>query len=156
MVDDILMALSMYFAAAVKQRLLHHGEGVWTLLMLLAAMSLWWRVETACARFKARLGEAAEDLLYDVLFEAVYIISQTVTFLVLQFVVHIFDASVDEQALWMQSVTLPCMLLLFCILLVVVTKRLRARASAVTGASAGGAAGTAAARARDTRRKART
>ena len=130
MVDDVLMALSMYFAAAIKDRLMRSGQDVWTLIMLLAGTMLWWKVETCCAASKHAQQTAPTDdlaLFYDVAFEVVYIVSQTLTFLVLQFTVHLFDASVDEDALWMQSITLPSLLLLFCILLVVVTKRYRGR-----------------------------
>lgn len=137
MVDDVLMALSIYFAAAVKARLMRTGNDVWTLVMLFAGTSLWWKVEGSCARLKKRLGPAGEDdLFYSVVFEVVYIISQTLAFLLLQMIVHMFDSSASEQALWMQSVTLPCLLLLFCILLVVTTKQIRKHGEAAEGARA--------------------
>ena len=100
MVDDVLMALSMYFAAAIKDRLMRSGQDVWTLIMLLAGTMLWWKVETCCAASKHAQQTAPTDdlaLFYDVAFEVVYIVSQTLTFLVLQFTVHLFDASVDER-----------------------------------------------------------
>ena len=137
MVDDVLMALSIYFAAAIKTRLMRTGNDVWTLLMLLAATSLWWKVEGSCARVKKRLGPNIEhDLFYSVVFEVVYIISQTMAFLLLQMIVHMFDSSAADNALWMQSVTLPCLLLLFCILLVVTTKEIRKQGEAAEGAKA--------------------
>ncbi len=130
MMNDIMFAVSMYFADVLKRRLLQDTEDIWPLMLIVATLSLWLRFEHYCARYKKKLLAPDDDtatlpLGMDVLFEIVYLISQTLVFLVVQTIVHVVDQSVSEQTLWLEGVMLPCIMILVCVLVVTFAKRLQ-------------------------------
>lgn len=127
MMNDIMFAISMYFASALKNRLLQHNEDVWSLILIGAFVAVWLRFEHAIAEYKDTLQKtrAVLSLGEEALFETIYLFSQTTVFLLVQVVVHVVDESVSEQSLWMESVILPCLMILFCVLAVTFTKRVQ-------------------------------
>lgn len=131
MMNDVMLAISMYFAAAVQRRLLLHNEDVWTLIFIFAFLAVWLRVEHAAARYKEALEAKHGDLVLgeQVMFNVVGLFSQTLVFLMVHLVVHVVDESISEQSLWMESVVLPSLLILFCVLATTYTKRAQTAAA---------------------------
>ena len=129
MLDGILIGTSIYFAGALKDRLLAYHENTWTIIMLFAVVLCWLKVEDYCATEKKRIlaQNGFIDMPHDVMFEVIYVISQTIGFLAIQFVIATIDGLILEQHLFMQAAVMPTLMLLFCILLVSVTKKIQAK-----------------------------
>ena len=129
MMNDIMFAVSMYFADVLKRRLLQDTEDLWPLMLIVALLALWLRFEHHCAAYKrsrtVKSGVSPMPLGLDILFEIVSLINSTLVFLVVQTIVHVVDQSVSEQTLWLESVMLPCIMILVCVLVVTFAKRLQ-------------------------------
>jgi len=123
MANDVMFSIAMYFAAALKRRLLRDTESVWPLLLILSMVAVWLRFEHMCAAHKKELGDKELTVGLKTLFEIVYLFSQTMLFLLVQVVVHVIDQSVSEQSLWLESVLLPCFMILMCVLVVTFAKQ---------------------------------
>lgn len=124
--DGILMATSIYFAAALKKRLLKYSENTWTLIMLISIIMCWFKVESLCAHHKKNR-VATDDTSMEVIYETVYVISQTLGFLLIQFFITTIDGLIIEQHLFFEPAVFPTLMLLFCILLVTITKKIQAK-----------------------------
>jgi len=129
--DAILMATSIYFAAALKARLIEYHENTWTMIMLLSVTLCWFKVEHFAAVYKKDHPDS-EDLSMPILFETISVISTTLSFLVIQFFIATIDGLIIEQHLFMEAVVFPALMLLFCILLVTITKKLQHKYEQVT------------------------
>ena len=122
MMNDVMFAISMYFADALKRRLLQNSETFWPMLLIFSFITIWLRFEHFCANYKKTLPKPLK-LGHDIGFQVVSLFSQTLLFLLVQVVVHIIDQSVSEQSLWMESILLPCFMILMCVIVVTVKKR---------------------------------
>ena len=126
MMDSILMATSIYFASAIKKRLIENNENTWTLIMLVSVLACWLKVDHMYAQWldakKKKGGTSAPD---EVMAECVFIVSQTLNFLVVNFCISTIDGLISEQHFFFEGAVLPALMLLFCIFLVTVTKKMQ-------------------------------
>ena len=127
MFSDLMFAVSMYFADALKKRLLKYNEHFWSLLLVASFVTLWLRAEHKVAAYKKSLGDAPLALRHEVFFEVIYLFSQTLVFLLVQITIQIVDESVSEQSLWMESIVMPCLLIVFCVIVVTFSKKMQLR-----------------------------
>ena len=123
MMDGILMATSIYFANALKTRLIDYNENTWTMILLFSVTLCWFKIEHLCHLYKEKNFNSSETYL-EVIFGTVSVISQTLSFLVIQFFISLIDGLILEQHLFMQAAVFPALMLLFCVLLVMITKKI--------------------------------
>lgn len=127
--NDILYALSMYFAATLKAQLMASHEHVGALVLVAALFALhvkgvdaWWRQHY---HRPTETGTATLSLFMAVVEEAVYLITRTLAFLLLQVVIHVVaegNASTASTGFWHEAVVLPCLLLVLGMVVVAVVK----------------------------------
>ena len=128
MMDGILMATSIYFAAALKDRLVAYKENTWTLIMLVSVLACWLKADHFYSKwFKHKEETGTVHMSDEVVRETIYVVSQTLNFLVVQFCITTIDGLISEQHFFLESAVLPALMLLFCIFLVTVTKKLQKR-----------------------------
>jgi hypothetical protein len=99
--DDVLYAMSMYFAAALKTELLHYDADIPVLILLCSLFGLHHYIERILL---PRTSSFMHVLLY--------IISRTIAFLILSFTLHLMqERTWTTDLFWMESVVLPCIVL---------------------------------------------
>jgi hypothetical protein len=120
LIDDSLYALSMYYASTLKSELLRTNENVWSLALLLGLLALQMRLEAAlAARCSAGAGAGAATC-WRVAQKAASVVSRTLAFLLLNFVVHVTaQEAASPDVMWMERFVLPILLLLLLSLAVV-------------------------------------
>jgi len=124
MMENTLMATSIYFAHAIKTRLVANGENTWTLVMLMSVLACWLKVDHFYAQWLKAAAEKKTISTPDkVVEECVFVISQTLNFLVVNFFITTIDGLISEQHLYFENAVLPALMLLFCVFLVTVTKK---------------------------------
>ena len=129
MMDSILMATSIYFAGIIKDRLVANNENTWTLIMLVSVVSCWVKVDHLYSQWldakkKSTGGISMPD---EVMEESIFVVSQTLNFLVVNFCITTIDGLISEQHFFFEGAVLPALMLLFCIFLVTVTKKMGQR-----------------------------
>ena len=129
MANDILYALSMYFAASLKDQLLATHENAWACALVGAVFALHVRVDTW---YRRRWGARAAGLFGQVVTEAVDLVTRTLAFLFLQVVIAtVTEGTVGASSgFWHEAVVLPCLLMVLGMAAVTVAKRYAAPAAA--------------------------
>ncbi len=139
MANDILYALSMYFAASLKDQLLATHENAWACALVGAVFALHVRVDTwyrrrwgARAAVPGKPAAADAGLFGAVVTEAVDLVTRTLAFLFLQVVIAtVTEGTVGASSgFWHEAVVLPCLLLVLGMAAVTVAKRYAAPAAA--------------------------
>ena len=103
--DDVLYAMSMYFASSLKASLLSYKQDVMVMLLLCATLGLQQYTE----HYVTSLGESP---FMSIVTESVYIVSRTLAFLILQLTIHFVSAqTATANTYWMEPVVLPVLLL---------------------------------------------
>jgi hypothetical protein len=116
LVEDSLYALSMYYASTLSAQMVKTNENLWSLLLLVALLALQMRLEEALAA----AAEGRAGLFWRVAEQASSVVSRTLAFLVLHFVVHVTaQESTTPDVLWQERFVLPVLLLLLLSLAVV-------------------------------------
>jgi hypothetical protein len=115
--DDMLYAMSMYFASELKTHLLNLNEDVWTYVLLISSLIIQVRVEIAFAKWHEKQESAPAEgevdyYFLDVLKEAMFIVTRTIAFLVLQMTIHLVTLNALTGVLWMENIILPVLILL--------------------------------------------
>jgi len=102
--DDVLYAMSMYFAQSLKETLLSYQQDVVVLGMLCALLGL--------QQYTEHLFLSDTTKFNRIVKESVYIVSRTLAFLILSLTIHVMsERSAMSNTYWMEPVVLPCMIL---------------------------------------------
>ena len=124
MANDVLYALSMYFAAALNTHLLSYREDAWTLLLLGGVFAVQLKIHRAWTSWSVH--QPSPSLFRSVLDEADRLVTRTVAFLLLHVTIHMVTGHAHgATGLWHETVVLPCLLLLLGMVVVTVAKTYR-------------------------------
>ena len=122
MLHSVMIATSMYFASLMQQRLKKENENTWTLILLISILALWMKVEHIFWSHVER--EHEPDKINSVVKQATFVIKQTLTFLVVRFIISIIDGMIDENYFVYDDIVFPFLIMIFLIFFVSIMNRL--------------------------------